>query len=38
MVKSKLVKANKKIEKAVVNGYQKLEDKVVGSYIQKDRR
>lgn len=29
---SKLVNANKKIEKAVVGGYKKVEDSVVGGY------
>lgn len=29
---SKLVNANKKIEKAVVSGYKKVEDSVVGGY------
>ena len=29
---SKLVDANKKIEKAVVGGYKKVEDSVVGGY------
>lgn len=32
MAKSKLVKANKRIENAVVGGYQKIEDTVVGGY------
>lgn len=32
MAKSKLVAANKKIEKAVVGGYKKIEDGVVGGY------
>ena len=31
-MKSKLVKANKKIEDAVVGGYQKVEDTVVVGY------
>ncbi len=31
-MKSKLVKANKKIEDAVVGGYQNIEDTVVGGY------
>jgi len=29
---SKIVDANKKIEKAVVGGYKKIEDSVVGGY------
>ena len=29
---SKIVEANKKIEKAVVGGYKKVEDSVVGGY------
>ena len=29
---SKIVDANKKIEKAVVGGYKKIEDTVVGGY------
>ena len=32
MAKSKLVKANKKIEETVVGTYQKIEDSVVGTY------
>lgn len=32
MAKSKLVEANKKIEKAVTSGYKKIEDTVVSSY------
>lgn len=32
MAKSKLVEANKKIEKAVVGSYKKVEDTVVGGY------
>lgn len=32
MAKSKLVKANKKIEEAVVGTYQKIETGVVGAY------
>lgn len=32
MAKSKLVEANKRIENAVVGGYQKIEDTVVGGY------
>lgn len=32
MTKSKLVKANKKIEEAVVGTYKKIEDGVVGAY------
>ncbi len=32
MAKSKLVAANKKIEKAVAGGYQKIEDGVVNGY------
>ncbi len=32
MAKSKLVKANKKIEKTVVDGYKKVEQAVVGTY------
>lgn len=31
-MKSKLVKANKKIEDAVVGGYQKVEDTIVVGY------
>jgi hypothetical protein len=32
MAKSRLVKANQKIEKAVVGGYKKIEKTVVGGY------
>ena len=32
MAKSKLVKANKKIEKAVTGTYKKIENSVVGAY------
>lgn len=32
MAKSKLIQANKKIEKAVVNGYKKIESGVVDGY------
>lgn len=32
MAKSKLVKANKKIENAVVGGYKKIENAVVSGY------
>ena len=32
MAKSKLVKANKKIENGVVAGYKKIEEGVVGGY------
>ena len=32
MAKSKLVKANKKIEKAVVGGYKAIEEGVVGGF------
>lgn len=32
MAKSKLVKASKKIEKAVTGGYKKVEKAVVGTY------
>ncbi|MDO4547461.1 MAG: hypothetical protein Q4D04_05145 [Clostridia bacterium] len=32
MAKSKLVKANKKIENAVVGGFEKIKNKVVGGY------
>ena len=32
MAKSKLVKANKKMEETVVGTYQKIEDTVVGAY------
>ncbi|MDD3220394.1 MAG: hypothetical protein PHC41_08900 [Lachnospiraceae bacterium] len=32
MAKSKLMKANKKIEEAVVGGYKKIENGVVGGY------
>lgn len=32
MAKSKLVNANKKIEKAVVGAYKKIENGVVGAY------
>ena len=32
MAKSKLVKANEKIEKAVVGGYKKIENAVVSGY------
>lgn len=33
MAKSKLVQANKKIEEAVVSGYQKIEDGFVDRYL-----
>lgn len=36
MAKSKLVEANKKIEKAVVGGYKKIEDKFVDQFLTKD--
>ena len=36
MAKSKLVEANKKIEKAVVGGYKKIEDKFVNQFLTKD--
>ena len=36
MAKSKLVKANEKIEKAVVSGYTKIEDKFVDEFLTKD--
>ena len=32
MAKSKLISANKKIEKAVTGGYKKIEDSVTGGY------
>lgn len=32
MAKSKLVRANKKIEKGVVSGYKKIEDSVVSEF------
>lgn len=32
MAKSKFVNANKKIEKAVTEGYKKIENAVVGTY------
>lgn len=32
MAKSKLIKANQKIEKAVTNSYKKVEKTVVGNY------
>ena len=34
--RSKLVDANKKIEKVVVNGYKKVEDKFVDTFLKKD--
>lgn len=36
MAKSKLVQANKKIEEAVVGGYQKIEDGFVDRYLTRD--
>ena len=33
---SKIVDANKKIEKAVVGGYKKIEDKFVDKFLRKD--
>ncbi|KRN04802.1 hypothetical protein [Holzapfeliella floricola] len=38
MAKSKLIKANKKIENGVVGGYKKIEDTVVGSYKQVENK
>ena len=32
MAKSKLIQANKKIERVVVGGYKKIEETVVGGY------
>ncbi len=32
MAKSKLIQANKKVEKAVVNSYKKIENAVVAGY------
>lgn len=36
MAKSKLVKANEKIEKAVVGSYQKIEDKFIDNFLRQD--
>lgn len=36
MAKSKLVKANEKIENTVVSGYTKIEDAFVDRYLTKD--
>ncbi len=36
MAKSKLVKANQKIEKAVVGSYQKIEDKFIDNFLRQD--
>ena len=36
MAKSKLVKANKKIKKAVVGSYQKIEDKFIDNFLRQD--
>ncbi len=33
---SKIVDANKKIEKSVVGGYKKIEDKFVDTFLKKD--
>lgn len=33
---SKLVDSNKKIEETVVNGYKKIEDKFVDTFLKKD--
>ena len=36
MAKSKMIRINKKIEKFVVEGYKKIEDKFVDQYLTKE--